>query len=146
MAYGTEIPGQLTADGAEIPFFAVKVSNLYYLDSLATFCKQTIEREAELDGLEIDDGNVVDLIADNSDATLVDIRQALVLAGYAKRFPKATRGYVDSPDEIRGLIDEIASLKVKLATAELALELTDGDLARLKALVIKLGKILEGKS
>lgn len=50
-------------------------------------------RKAERDGVVIDDGNVVDLIADNitSFTTLNDIRAALVHAGLASRFPRATR-------------------------------------------------------
>lgn len=50
-------------------------------------------RKAERDGVVIDDGNVVDLIADNitSFTTLNDIRAALVRAGLASRFPRATR-------------------------------------------------------
>jgi hypothetical protein len=58
---------------------------------LARFCKDRIEA-AERDGVAIDDGNVVDLIADNSDADLTDIRMALVSAGLAMRFGNATDG------------------------------------------------------
>lgn len=49
--------------------------------------------KAERDGVVIDDGNVVDLIADNitNFATLNEIRAALVRAGLASRFPRATR-------------------------------------------------------
>ena len=46
---------------------------------------------AEADGVVIDDGNVIDLLADNiTRASLDDLRCALVVAGYAQRFPRAT--------------------------------------------------------
>lgn len=60
------------------------------LADLDDFCRQTIEA-AEAAGLVIDDGNVVDLIADNCNASLRDIREALVYAGFAQRFPQATQ-------------------------------------------------------
>ena len=59
------------------------------IEELATQAKKIIAR-AEKAGVEIDDGNVVDLIADNSNASLIDIRTALVVASLASRFPKAT--------------------------------------------------------
>lgn len=46
-------------------------------------------RGAERDGISIDDGNVVDLIADNIPVSLWDIRCALVVAGYGSRFSRA---------------------------------------------------------
>lgn len=75
-----------------IPFFyIVTCGQVAPLTKLATFCRERIEA-AEADGLEIDEGNVVDLIADNSDAPLQTIREALIVAGYSSRFPRATRG------------------------------------------------------
>lgn len=47
---------------------------------------------AERDGVVIDDGNVVDLIADHVDASLTDIRTALVVAGFSARFSRAIGG------------------------------------------------------
>ena len=45
---------------------------------------------AQADGLTIDDGNVIDLLADNLPrVSLSDLRTALVVAGYT--FPKATK-------------------------------------------------------
>jgi len=73
------------------------------LTELATFCRERIEA-AEADGLEISDGDVVDLIADNSDAPLETIRAALVVAGYAPRFPNATRGRDGTYNSHDGLI------------------------------------------
>lgn len=61
------------------------------LTELAAHCR-TLITACEADGVAVTDGNVVDLIADNTgDATLLDIRTALVVAGYGNRFPKATR-------------------------------------------------------
>lgn len=46
---------------------------------------------AEADGVEVNDGNVVDLLADNIEhAPLDTLRDALVVAGLAHRFPRAT--------------------------------------------------------
>lgn len=45
--------------------------------------------DAEASGVTIDDGNVVDLIADNTEASLPNIRAALIGAGLNNRFPKA---------------------------------------------------------
>lgn len=59
------------------------------LDDLAEKCCRIIVA-AEYDGLEIDDGNVVDLCADNISASLKDIRTALAsVPSLAARFPKA---------------------------------------------------------
>ena len=60
------------------------------ITSLATDCRSTIEA-AERDGLVIDAGNVVDLCADNIEASLSDIRGELIVAGYGERFVRATR-------------------------------------------------------
>lgn len=52
---------------------------------------------AEADRVVIDDGNVIDLLCDNiSSVSIEDLRSALVVAGLATRFPKATapRQYV----------------------------------------------------
>jgi hypothetical protein len=46
---------------------------------------------AEAAGVSIDDGNVIDLVPDNTDASLSDIRDALIIGGLAPRFPHATR-------------------------------------------------------
>ena len=73
-----------------IPFFPMTLgTKVAPLTALATFCRERIEA-AEADGLEISNGDVVDLIADHSDAPLQTIREALVVAGYASRFPRAT--------------------------------------------------------
>lgn len=61
------------------------------LAALAADCMRVIDR-AEEAGVTIDDGNVVDLCADNSAASLSEIRAALVIAGYSSRFPRATAG------------------------------------------------------
>jgi hypothetical protein len=61
------------------------------LETLAHNVRQLIT-VADNNGWAMDDGNVVDYIADNiSRASLSDIRTALVVAGYSARFPKATR-------------------------------------------------------
>lgn len=60
------------------------------LGELAVFCIRKI-RAAENDGVMIDDGNVMNLICDNSDASIQRIRDALVLAGFIDRFPIVTR-------------------------------------------------------
>ena len=74
-----------------MPFFHMTIcGKVAPLTALATFCRERIEA-AEADGLEIGGGDVVDLIADNSDAPLQTIREALVVAGYAQRFPNATQ-------------------------------------------------------
>ncbi len=57
--------------------------------AIAADCRRIIEA-AEADGLTIGDGDVVDLIADNTPHALQTIREALVVAGYAPRFPRAT--------------------------------------------------------
>ncbi len=58
------------------------------LTTLAQDCRSMIEA-AEGDGLTIDNDNVVDLCADNIEASLSDIRCALVVAGYGERFVRA---------------------------------------------------------
>jgi hypothetical protein len=60
------------------------------LKQLSNRCRSVIER-AEADGVQIDDGNVVDLIADNVRVPLGFIRQALSYAGYSSRFPNAVK-------------------------------------------------------
>lgn len=61
------------------------------LVELARHCRDLITA-CEADGVSVTDGNVVDLIADNTgDASLLDIRTALVVAGYIDRFPNATK-------------------------------------------------------
>lgn len=67
-----------------------RMENHVYLIDLANFCKRKIAA-AEKDGLIIDDGTVVDFIADNSNAPLATIRSALVVAGLRDRFPFACR-------------------------------------------------------
>ena len=53
---------------------------------------QAVIEHANTAGVRIDDGNVVDLLADNiPDATLTEIRQWLVMAGYRNVFPLATK-------------------------------------------------------
>lgn len=50
---------------------------------------------AEADGVAIDDGNVVDLLADHLTRVPLDtLRDALVVAGLAARFPRATRRHL----------------------------------------------------
>lgn len=72
------------------------------LDEIARTCR-TLISFAERDGVEINDGNVVDLIADNLTHLPLDtIRDALVVAGLAHRFPRATsqhRGTARLPHE-----------------------------------------------
>lgn len=65
------------------------------LTEIADKCDQYI-KAAEADGVVIDDGNVVDLCADQSCMegdcfALSVIREALVVAGYGERFVKSTR-------------------------------------------------------
>jgi len=61
------------------------------LTALATACRRVIAR-ADAAGIAVTDGNVVDLCADNIEhVSLNDIRDALVVAGLAARFPRATR-------------------------------------------------------
>ena len=61
---------------------------------LSDLCGDII-RLADAAGVELDDGNVVDLCADqlstlyNVEPTLLDIRTAIVVAGFGPRFPKA---------------------------------------------------------
>lgn len=56
--------------------------------ALAARVKAVIAK-AEADGVTIDDGNVVDLVADNCLASIDDIRLAIAFAGFAARFPNA---------------------------------------------------------
>jgi len=50
-----------------------------------------IIRRAEADGVVIDDGNVIDLLADNlTRVSLADLRSALAVSGLGARFPRAT--------------------------------------------------------
>lgn len=61
------------------------------LTELAADARRAIE-DAERAGITIDDGNVVDLLADRHPSlSLRTLRHALVSAGLAKRFPRATR-------------------------------------------------------
>ena len=70
---------------------------MYSLNQLASYCRRVV-MAADVDGVEIDDGSVVDLCADQCatgnwpylQPPLDDIRDALVVAGLAPRFPKAT--------------------------------------------------------
>ena len=61
------------------------------LIEIADECHRLIHH-AERAGITIDDGNVVDLCANNlnPDISLSDIRCALVVAGLSARFPSAT--------------------------------------------------------
>lgn len=76
--------------GLFFDIFATPLEEQRNFGDLAKFCRKRIAM-AEADGLEISDGDVVDLIADNSNAPLADIRSALVVAGLSHRFPRATR-------------------------------------------------------
>jgi hypothetical protein len=59
------------------------------LVEIAEVARKLIEA-AERDGLTIDDGNVVDLLADNIQTIPLDtLREALIVAGYSARFPRA---------------------------------------------------------
>lgn len=61
------------------------------LVDVARECRAILEG-AESAGVIIDDGNIVDLIADHLTTIPLDcIRDALVIAGLATRFPEATR-------------------------------------------------------
>jgi hypothetical protein len=74
------------------------------LEVLARRCADII-RTAERDGVAIDDGSVVDLCADNTEASLCDIKAALVIARLSARFPRATvlcRGYSIPQPEAEG--------------------------------------------
>lgn len=70
-------------------FLDVCSKNVPLVD-IAKFCRERIE-SARADGVEIDNGNVVDLIADNSNVPLDTIRHALVVAGYGQVFQEAIR-------------------------------------------------------
>lgn len=70
---------------------AARASSPPQLTDIATRARQIIDA-AEHDGLTIDDGNVVDLLANNIPRVpLNDLRSALVVAGLAARFPRAHR-------------------------------------------------------
>lgn len=58
---------------------------------VADICRGLIGK-ADAAGVDLDDGNVVDLCADNLPGRipLSDIRCALVVGGFSSRFPKAT--------------------------------------------------------
>jgi uncharacterized protein with von Willebrand factor type A (vWA) domain len=47
--------------------------------------------DAEDAGIEIDDSNVIDLLADNLPGTLDELRAALRAGGMSSRFPKASK-------------------------------------------------------
>ncbi len=68
------------------------------LIDLAKLCRNRIE-SARQTGLTIDNGNVVDLIADNCEESLTDIKAALVVAGYHERFSKAIHTESHQPYE-----------------------------------------------
>ena len=71
--------------------------NVALLSQLADYCKVCVDK-ADADGVELDDGNIVDLCADRCadgnwpyfQPPLDDIRSALIVAGLAPRFPIAT--------------------------------------------------------
>jgi hypothetical protein len=75
----------------------------YKLIDIATQVRAVI-KAAEHDGLSVDDGNVIDLLADNitEHVSLSDLRSALVVAGYSARFPRATRGNEGRLASLRG--------------------------------------------
>jgi hypothetical protein len=46
--------------------------------------------KADVAGVALDDGNIIDLLADNIETgSLDDLRASLLMAGYGARFPKA---------------------------------------------------------
>lgn len=54
---------------------------------------QIIIDRADAAGVVVDDGNVIDLLADNiAIVPIEDLRAALVCSGHGSRFPKATQG------------------------------------------------------
>lgn len=62
------------------------------LIDVARRCRDIITT-AETAGLAIDDGNVIDLCADNLPCvSLSDLRSALIVAGFTDRFPRACSG------------------------------------------------------
>jgi hypothetical protein len=64
--------------------------NPLQLTDIAAYARTLIDA-ATRDGLSIDDGNVIDLLADNIPRVPLDtFRHALVVAGYSARFPRAT--------------------------------------------------------
>ena len=61
------------------------------LIEIATHCREIIV-QAEDDGLVIDDGNVIDLLADNiTTCSLFDLRCALAISGFGSRFTETIR-------------------------------------------------------
>lgn len=50
-----------------------------------------IIEQAEKNGVVIDNGNVIDLLADNVMLPLDTLRRALAMSAIAHRFPQATR-------------------------------------------------------
>lgn len=68
------------------------------LRQLSNLCFNRVTA-AEADGVHIDDGNVVDLIADQCDADLSVIREALALTGFRGRFPKACADVTEAPTD-----------------------------------------------
>lgn len=61
------------------------------LMDIAIEVKIIIDR-ADKAGIHLDDGNVIDLLADNlTEEPLSTLRDALVVSGHGARFPKATR-------------------------------------------------------
>jgi hypothetical protein len=63
------------------------------LTEVADKCRRIIER-ADAAGISLDDGNIVDLLADNIElVSLNDLRDALVVCGHGARFPRATYRY-----------------------------------------------------
>lgn len=63
------------------------------LMDVARECKRLIDRVDSTDPGMLDDGNVIDFLADNVTpaVSLIDLRCALVVSGHGQRFPKATR-------------------------------------------------------
>lgn len=67
----------------------------YQMTDLASSARKVLEK-AEDAGLTIDDGDgtghgsIIDLLADNLEASISDLRTAIVIAGLAARFPRST--------------------------------------------------------
>lgn len=62
------------------------------LTDVAADVRAVIDR-ADAAGITLDDGNVIDLLADNIEhVSLRDLRDALVISGHGARFPRATGG------------------------------------------------------
>lgn len=61
------------------------------LIQIATEVRRIIERADSAD-IALDDGNIIDLLADNLESEPLDtLRDALVVAGMGSRFPHAVR-------------------------------------------------------